>query len=55
MMNPLKIVEELIKTRDELKEISRTLYHKEKELDRLASELIEFLKHKKIIETRTVR
>jgi cell division protein FtsL len=53
-MNPLKIIEKLIKTRDELQEISRNLHHKERELDQLAGELLEFLKHKRIIETRTV-
>lgn len=53
-MNPLKVAEGLIKTRDEIREIRLRLEAKEKEIDRLADDLIEFLKHKRLIETRSV-
>lgn len=53
-MNPLKIIEELVKVREEIRETRLKLEHFERQIDYLSSELIEFLKHKRIIETRTV-
>lgn len=53
-MNPLKVVEGLVKTREEIREIRHRLEQKEREIDSLADELIEFLKHKRLIEARTV-
>lgn len=53
-MNVLKICEELVKTRDEIRDIRIKLEAKERKIDTITDELIEFLKYKKIIETRSV-
>lgn len=53
-MNPLKIAEELVLMREEVRKTRLELERYEKKLDKLADDLIEFLKHSKLVETRTV-
>ena len=45
-------MEELIKVKDELYEAQKVIEHSRRQIDHLTAELIEFLKHKRIIETR---
>jgi hypothetical protein len=52
-MNVLKTVERLVVIRDEIRAVKEKLEHHQRELDGVASELIEFLKQQQIIETRT--
>lgn len=53
-MNPLKIAEEIVLLREEVRKTRLELEHYENKLDKIADNLIEFLKHSKLIETRTV-
>lgn len=53
-MNIIKVLESLIRVRDELEETKNKIEHLRRELDIHTGELIEFLKDKRIIETRTV-
>lgn len=54
-MDPVKVIGEIIELREELKEMSRDLEHKSKKLDRSIDGLIEFLKHRGLVETRRVK
>jgi len=54
-MNVFKSIGEIIETRDELRELAREMERKSRKLDRAIDELIEFLKHKRLIESRPVR
>jgi hypothetical protein len=53
-MNPIKILENLVKIKDELRETRLKIEHYERQIDYSVSEMIEFLKHKRIIESRTI-
>lgn len=53
-MNPIKILEELIKVKEELRESRKKIEFSERQIEYLTDQMIEFLKHKRIIETRTV-
>lgn len=53
-MNPIEIVEKIIEVKDEIREIKLKLEYQQKRLDNLAGDLIEYLKHKKLIESRVV-
>ena len=52
-MNVLKTIENIVRIKNEIGEIRAKLEHYERELDGAAGELIEFLKHKKIIEPKS--
>jgi hypothetical protein len=52
-MNVLKTIEKIVRIKNEIGEIRAKLEHYERELDFAAGELIEFLKHKKIIEPKS--
>ena len=54
-MNVIKIVGEIIDLREELKETAREVEIKAKRLDRCVDELLEFLKHRGLVETRRVK
>jgi hypothetical protein len=53
-MEIIKIVESLVKIRDQVDETKNKLEFLRRELDVQTGLLIEFLKHKRIIETRTL-
>lgn len=53
-MNVIKVIESLIKIREELEETKAKIERLRKELDGQTNDLIEFLKDRRIIETRTV-
>ena len=53
-MNVIKVIESLIRIREELEETKGKIEHLRRELDGQTNDLIEFLKDKRIIETRTV-
>lgn len=53
-MNVIKILESLVKVRQELEETTRKMAYLKDELDLHTSNMIEFLKDKRIIETRTI-
>lgn len=53
-MNVIKVIEEIIQVRDEINDTSRKLEFQAKLLDKKVYDLIEFLKMKKILESRTV-
>lgn len=53
-MNPLEIVEKIVMVKDEIREIKNKLEHQQKRLDNLAGDLIEYLKYKRLIESRVV-
>jgi hypothetical protein len=53
-MNPLKIIEELIKIKEEMRGVRLKIEHFERQIDHLSGDMLEYLKHKRIIETRTV-
>lgn len=53
-MNVIKVIESLIRIREELDETKNKIEHLRRELDGQTNDLIEFLKDKRIIETRTV-
>jgi hypothetical protein len=53
-MNVIKVVESLIRIREELEAAKDKIEHLRRELDSQTNDLIEFLKDKRIIETRNV-
>jgi len=53
-MNVIKVIESLIRIREELDEAKGKIEHLRRELDSQTNDLIEFLKDRRIIETRTV-
>lgn len=53
-MNVIKVIESLIRIRDELDETKSKIEHLRRELDAQTNDLIEFLKDRRIIETRSV-
>jgi hypothetical protein len=50
----VKIVSEMVKTKQEIYDISEKLKHHEGNLDKLIAELVEFLKHRRFLEPRKV-
>jgi len=50
----VRIVSEMVKTKQEIYDISEKLKHHEGTLDKLIGELVEFLKHRRFLETRKV-
>lgn len=53
-MDLIKIMSEMVRVRDEIHELATKIDWKTKELDRLISEMVEFMKHRKLIESRKV-
>ena len=53
-MNVIKVIESLIRIREELEETKGKIERLRRELDAQTNDLIEFLKDRRIIETRTV-
>lgn len=53
-MNPIEIVEKIVAVKDEIREIKLKLEHHQRCLDHIADDLIEYLKYKKLIESRIV-
>jgi hypothetical protein len=53
-VNVIKVIESLIRIREELEETKGKIEHLRRELDGQTNDLIEFLKDRRIIETRTV-
>jgi hypothetical protein len=50
----VKIVSEMVKTKQEIYDISEKLKYHEGNLDKLIAELVEFLKHRRFLEPRKV-
>lgn len=53
-MDPLKIVSEMVGVRQDILELSRKVEDRSRKMDRLIDQLLEWMKHKRIIETRKV-
>lgn len=51
-MDVIKILENIVKIRQEVLEVSDQLKHLQNELDLQIADMVEFLKHKRIIETK---
>jgi len=54
-VNPLKIVGEMVEVRQDIQELSQKIEERTRKMDFLIDELIEWMKHKRIIETRKVK
>lgn len=54
-MNVVKVLEEIIKVKEELNRIKKDLDHQGRVLDEQVYNIIEFLKSKRILETRIVK
>jgi hypothetical protein len=54
-MDLIKIVGEMIDLREDLKEQAKDIERKAKRLDRTIDDLMEFLKHRGLVETKRVR
>jgi cell division protein FtsL len=53
-MDPIKIVSEMVGVRQDMQELSRRIEERTMKMDRLIDELVEWMKHKRIIEPRNV-
>jgi cell division protein FtsL len=53
-MDPLKIVSEMVGVRQDILELSRKVEDRSRKMDLLIDQLLEWMKHKRIIETRKV-
>lgn len=53
-MDPLKIVGEMVVVRQDIQELSRKIEERTMKMDRLIDDLVEWMKHKRIIEARRV-
>jgi tetrahydromethanopterin S-methyltransferase subunit G len=51
-MNVIKILEKIVKSKNEIREVRQKLEHVERELDAHVAEMIEFLRFKRIIESK---
>ena len=51
-MSPIKAIENIIRVRDELREVQDKLAHLRRELDQNSAEIIEFLKLKNLIQVK---
>lgn len=54
-MDLVKIVGEMIELREDLKEQAKAIERKARRLDRTIDDLMEFLKHRGLVETRRVK
>lgn len=54
-MNVIKILQKIVLIREEMGELSRKLDYQRNELDKCTHEIIEYLKMKRLIESRTVK
>lgn len=54
-MDLIKIVGEMIEIREELKDQAKDIERKARRLDRTIDELMEFMKHRGLVETRRVK
>jgi hypothetical protein len=54
-MNIIKTLEELVKVKDELYRLDKQIRWQADQVDRIAADLVEFLKDQRIIEPKTVR
>lgn len=54
-MDVVKIVGEMIDLREDLKEQAKALELKARKLDRAIDDLVEFLKHRRLVETKRVK
>lgn len=54
-MNVIKTLEKICRIREEMKKISRALEHQQQELDQCTHEIVEYLKMKRLVESRTVK
>lgn len=54
-MNIVKVLEEIIKVKEELSRVKRDLEYQSRVLDEQVYNIIEFLKSKRIIESRIVK
>ena len=54
-MDLIKIVGEMIELREELKDQAKDIERKARRLDRTIDELMEFMKHRGLVETRRVK
>lgn len=54
-MNVIKTLEKICRVREEMNKISRALEHQQNELDKCTHEIIEYLKMKRLVESRTVK
>jgi cell division protein FtsL len=54
-MDPIKIVSEMVGVRQDIQELSRRIEERTMKMDRLIDDLVEWMKHKRIIETRKVK
>lgn len=54
-MNVIKTLEKICKIKEEMGKISRSLDHQRHELDKCTYEIIEYLKMKRLVESRTVK
>jgi len=53
-VNPLKIVSEMVGVRQDILDLSQKIEERTRKMDLLIDELLEWMKHKRIIETRRV-
>lgn len=53
-MNIIKIVEEMVGVRQDIQQLARDIEYKTRRMDVLIDELLDYMKHKRIVETRTV-
>jgi tetrahydromethanopterin S-methyltransferase subunit G len=51
-MNVIKILEKMVKAKDEIRETRQKLEHIEREIDSHVADMIEFLRFKRIIESK---
>lgn len=51
----IRIISEMVEVRQDIQELARKTEERTRKLDILIDDLLEFLKHKRIIETRRVR
>jgi hypothetical protein len=53
-VNIIKIVEEMVGVRQDIQQLARDIEYKTRRMDVLIDELLDYMKHKRIVETRTV-
>jgi cell division protein FtsL len=51
-MDPIRIVSEMVGVRQDMQELSRKMEERTRKMDRLIDEIVEWMKHKRIIEPR---
>jgi cell division protein FtsL len=53
-MDPIRIVSEMVGVRQDMQELSRKMEERTRKMDCLIDEIVELMKHKRIIEPRKV-